>query len=222
MVIEDAAQAIGAEYKGRRAGSMGEYGCFSFFPSKNLGAAGDGGLVTTRDAERAEKLRVLRMHGSKPKYYHSLIGGNFRLDALQAAVISVKFRHLEQWTAGRQANAARYRRLFAAAGLADGAVQLPAEVSHCRHIYNQFVIRVPRRDQLQAYLKEQGVTTEIYYPVPLHLQKCFAYVGHRAGDFPESEAAAEQTLALPIYPELSDRQAQYVVATIARFLAKSA
>ncbi|MGO8689371.1 MAG: DegT/DnrJ/EryC1/StrS family aminotransferase [Thermoguttaceae bacterium] len=222
VVIEDAAQAIGAEYKGRRAGSMGEYGCFSFFPSKNLGAAGDGGLVTTRDAGRAETLRVLRMHGSKPKYYHSLIGGNFRLDALQAAIISVKFRHLEQWTAGRQANAARYRRLFAAAGLADGAVGLPAEVSHCRHIYNQFVIRVPRRDQLQAYLKEQGVTTEIYYPVPLHLQKCFAYVGNRAGDFPHSEAAAEQTLALPIYPELSDEQAQYVVATIARFLAVTA
>ncbi len=220
IVIEDAAQAIGAEYKGRRAGSMGEYGCFSFFPSKNLGAAGDGGLVTVRDAERAEKVRVLRMHGSKPKYYHSLIGGNFRLDALQAAVISAKFRHLDQWTAGRQANAGRYRRLFAEAGLADGAVQLPFEVPDGRHIYNQFVIRVPRRDELQAYLKENGVATEIYYPVPLHLQRCFAYVGHRDGDFPESEAAARQTLALPIYPELSDQQAQYVVATIARFLTK--
>jgi len=222
VVIEDAAQAIGAEYKGRRAGSMGEYGCFSFFPSKNLGAAGDGGLVTTRDAERAERVRVLRMHGSKPKYYHSLIGGNFRLDSLQAAVISVKFRHLEQWTARRRANAERYRRLFAAAGLADGAVKLPVEISHGRHIYNQFVIRVPRRDALQAYLKDHGVTTEIYYPVPLHLQKCFAYVGGRAGDFPESEAAAAQTLALPIYPELSDDQAQHVVATMARFLAGSA
>jgi dTDP-4-amino-4,6-dideoxygalactose transaminase len=222
VVIEDAAQAIGAEYKGRRAGSMSQYGCFSFFPSKNLGAAGDGGLVTLRDAERAERVRVLRMHGSKPKYYHSLIGGNFRLDALQAAIISVKFRHLERWTAMRRANAERYRRLFAAAGLADDAVQLPAELPHCRHIYNQFVTRVPRRDELQAYLKDRGVVTEIYYPVPLHLQKCFAYVGHRAGDFPESEAAAQQTLALPIYPELSDEQAQYVVAQIAGFFAASA
>ncbi len=222
VVIEDAAQAIGAEYKGRRAGSMSEYGCFSFFPSKNLGAAGDGGLVTTRDAQRAEKLRVLRMHGSKPKYYHSLIGGNFRLDALQAAILNVKFRHLEQWTEGRRANADRYRRLFADAGLVDGRVQLPVELAHNRHIYNQFVIRVPRRDELQAYLKEHGVNTEVYYPVPLHLQRCFAYVGHKAGDFPESEAAAQQTLALPIYPELSDQQAQHVVATIARFLAKSA
>ncbi len=221
VVIEDAAQAIGAEYKGRRAGSMSEYGCFSFFPSKNLGAAGDGGLVTTRDAQRAEKLRVLRMHGSKPKYYHSLIGGNFRLDALQAAILNVKFRHLEQWTEGRRANADRYRRLFADAGLVDGRVQLPVELAHNRHIYNQFVIRVPRRDELQAYLKEHGVNTEVYYPVPLHLQRCFAYVGHKAGDFPESEAAAQQTLALPIYPELSDQQAQHVVATIARFLAKS-
>ena len=162
------------------------------------------------------------MHGSKPKYYHSLIGGNFRLDAFQAAVISVKFRHLERWTAVRRANAERYRRLFAAAGLAGNAVQLPAEVPHCRHIYNQFVIRVPRRDALQAYLKDHGVITEIYYPVPLHLQKCFAYVGQRAGDFPESEAAAQQTLALPIYPELSDEQAQYVVAQIAGFFAASA
>jgi dTDP-4-amino-4,6-dideoxygalactose transaminase len=221
VVIEDAAQAIGAEYKGRRAGSMSEYGCFSFFPSKNLGAAGDGGLVTTRDAARAEKLRVLRMHGSKPKYYHSLIGGNFRLDALQAAILNVKFRHLEQWTDTRRANADRYRRLFAEAGLTDGRVQLPVEIAHNRHIYNQFVIRVPRRDELQAYLKDHGVNTEIYYPVPLHLQRCFAYVGHKAGDFPESEAAAQQTLALPIYPELSDQQAQHVVATIARFLAKS-
>jgi dTDP-4-amino-4,6-dideoxygalactose transaminase len=222
VVIEDAAQAIGAEYKGRRAGSMSEYGCFSFFPSKNLGAAGDGGLVTTGDAQRAEKLRVLRMHGSKPKYYHSVIGGNFRLDALQAAILGVKFRHLEQWTTSRRANADRYRRLFAAAGLADGRVQLPVEISHNRHIFNQFVIRVPRRNELQAYLKDHGVTTEIYYPVPLHLQQCFAYLGHGPGDFPESEAAAQQTLALPIYPELSDGQAQHVVATIAHFFAKSA
>jgi dTDP-4-amino-4,6-dideoxygalactose transaminase len=230
-VIEDAAQAIGAEYKGRRAGSMGRYGCFSFFPSKNLGAAGDGGMVTTRDAAVAEKLRVLRVHGSKPKYYHSLIGGNFRFDALQAAIVSVKLRYLDGWTAGRQANAARYRRLFEAAGLSlpsptgrgaggEGLVQLPYEVPGGRHIYNQFVIRVPRRDELQAYLREQKIGNEVYYPVPLHVQQCFAYLGCREGDFPESEKAARETLALPIYPELSDQQAEHVVASIRQFLTK--
>ena len=166
-------------------------------------------------------LRVLRVHGSKPKYYHSLIGGNFRFDALQAAVVSVKLRHLDSWTAGRQANAARYRRLFAEAGLVqDGRVQLPYEVPGIRHIYNQFVIRVPRRDELQAYLKDNSVATEIYYPVPLHLQQCFAYLGHQEGDFPHSERAANETLALPIYPELSDEQARHVVDCIARFLAR--
>ena len=217
-VIEDAAQAIGAEYKGRRAGAMGRYGCFSFFPSKNLGGAGDGGLVTTRDASLAERLRVLRMHGSKPKYYHSLIGGNFRFDALQAAVINVKLRHLDNWTAGRQANAARYRRLFEAAGLAaDDIVQLPCEEQNRRHVYNQFVIRASRRDELLGYLKNHGVGSEIYYPVPLHLQQCFAELGYRAGDFPASEAAAKETLALPIYPELSEQQAKYVVDCIQAF-----
>ncbi len=230
-VIEDAAQAIGAEYKGRRAGSMGRYGCFSFFPSKNLGAAGDGGMVTTTDAAVAERLRILRVHGSKPKYYHAMIGGNFRFDSLQAAIISVKLGHLEKWTAGRQANAARYRRLFEAAGLSlpspagrgaggEGLVQLPYEAPGNRHIYNQFVIRVPRRDGLQAYLREQKVGNEVYYPVPLHVQQCFAYLGHREGDFPQSEAAAQQTLALPIYPELSDQQAEWVVACIGQFLGK--
>ena len=219
-VIEDAAQAIGAEYRGRRAGSMGRYGCFSFFPSKNLGAAGDGGMVTTQDPAVAEKLQILRVHGSKPKYYHPMIGGNFRFDALQAAIIVVKLRHLDRWTAGRQSNAARYRRLFEAAGLTgDGRVQLPYETPGNRHIYNQFVIRVPRRNELQAYLKEQKISTEVYYPVPLHVQACFAYLGCRQGDFPESEAAAAQTLALPIYPELSDQQAKWVVASIGRFLA---
>jgi len=217
-VIEDAAQAIGAEYKGRRAGAIGRYGCFSFFPSKNLGGAGDGGLVTTRDASLAERLRVLRMHGSKPKYYHSLIGGNFRFDALQAAVINVKLRHLDNWTAGRQANAARYRRLFEAAGLAaDDVVQLPCEEQNRRHVYNQFVIRASRRDELLGYLKNHGVGSEIYYPVPLHLQQCFAELGYRAGDFPASEAAAKETLALPIYPELSEQQAKYVVDCIQAF-----
>jgi dTDP-4-amino-4,6-dideoxygalactose transaminase len=220
-VIEDAAQAIGAEYRGRRAGSMGRYGCFSFFPSKNLGAAGDGGMVTTNDAAVAEKLRVLRVHGSKPKYYHSLLGGNFRFDSLQAAIISVKLAYLDRWTAGRQANAGRYRGLFTAAGLAgDGLVRLPYEVPGNRHIYNQFVIRVPRRNELQAFLKEQQVNTEVYYPVPLHVQTCFASLGYREGDFPESEKAAQETLALPIYPELSDAQAEHVVASIGRFLEK--
>lgn len=218
VVIEDAAQAIGAEYKGRRAGSMGDYGCFSFFPSKNLGCAGDGGMVTTQDADRAEKLRVLRGHGSKPKYYHKILGGNFRFDSVQAAVVTAKLPHLDSWTAGRQANARRYRRLFAAAGLVEnGAVQLPYEVSDGRHIYNQFVIRVARRDALQTHLKEQGIGTEVYYPVPMHLQECFAYLKHQEGDFPESERAAHETLALPIYSELSDEQASYVVQQIGEF-----
>jgi dTDP-4-amino-4,6-dideoxygalactose transaminase len=220
-VIEDAAQAIGSDYKGRRAGSIGRYGCFSFFPSKNLGAAGDGGLVTCCDADVAEKVRVLRVHGSKPKYYHSMIGGNFRFDSIQAAVVSVKLKYLDKWTAARQANAARYRTLFAAAGLTGkGLVQLPFEAPGYRHIYNQFIVRVPRRAELQAYLKEQKVGHEVYYPVPLHLQKCFAYLGHREGDFPHSERAAEQTLALPIYPELSDQQAEWVVECIRAFLTK--
>ena len=244
-VVEDAAQAIGSEYKGRRAGSIGRYGCFSFFPSKNLGAAGDGGLVTTCDDAVNEKLRVLRMHGSKPKYYHDLIGGNFRFDALQAAIVAVKLRHLDQWTAGRQSNAARYRRLFEAAGLSlpspagrgaggegnlpspigrgaggEGLVQLPVEMEGYRHIYNQFVIRVPRRDELRAYLKEQKIGNEVYYPVPLHVQKCFDYLGYKEGDFPESERAARETIALPIYTELSDQQAEWVVECIGRFLRK--
>jgi dTDP-4-amino-4,6-dideoxygalactose transaminase len=231
-VIEDAAQAIGSEYKGRRAGSMGRYGCFSFFPSKNLGAAGDGGLVTAGDADVAEKLRVLREHGSKPRYCHSLIGGNFRFDALQAAVVTVKLKYLDRWTAARQSNAARYRRLFQAAGLSlpspadgrgaggEGLVRLPIEVPGNRHIYNQFIIRVPRRDELQAHLVQEKVGCAIYYPIPLHLQKCFAYLGHREGEFPESERAARETLALPIYPELSDAQAERVVECIGQFLKK--
>jgi dTDP-4-amino-4,6-dideoxygalactose transaminase len=184
-----------------------------------LGAAGDGGLVTTTDDAVAERLCVLRVHGSKPKYYHSVIGGNFRFDSIQAAIVTVKLRHLDAWTAGRQSNAARYRRLFEAAGLtAAGLVQLPYEVPGNRHIYNQFVIRVPRRDALQAYLREQKIGNEVYYPVPLHLQKCFADLGHREGDFPASEAAANETLALPIYPELSDQQAEWIVECIGRFL----
>jgi dTDP-4-amino-4,6-dideoxygalactose transaminase len=212
-VIEDAAQAIGAEYKGRRAGSMGDYGCFSFFPSKNLGCFGDGGIVTTNDPVRAEKLSVLRAHGSKPKYYHKIIGGNFRLDTLQAAVVLAKLKHLDGWTAGRQRNAARYDNLFAETGST-------GPVAASRHIFNQYVIRVLNRDALQKRLKDQGIGTEIYYPVPMHLQECFAYLGHKAGDFPESERAANTTLALPIYPELADEQLRHVVSSIAGFLAR--
>lgn len=215
VVIEDAAQAIGAEYRGRRAGSMGKYGCFSFFPSKNLGCAGDGGMVTCCDGETAELLQVLRVHGSKPKYYHSLIGGNFRFDAIQAAVINTKLPHLDGWSQLRQANAARYRRLFADAGLVgEDRLQLPVEAPDRRHIYNQFVVRAARRDELVAYLRSRNIGVEIYYPVPLHLQECFAYLGHRPGDFPASEAAARETLALPIYPELSDAQAESVVEAV--------
>lgn len=216
-VVEDAAQAIGAEdARGRRAGSIGTAGCFSFFPSKNLGGFGDGGMVTCNDAELAERMRVLRVHGSHPKYQHHLVGGNFRLDALQAAIVRVKLRHLDQWTAGRQANAATYRRLFAEAGLED-RIGLPV-AGPGRHIYNQFVIRVPgHRDALRDHLVRSGVGCEIYYPVPLHLQPCFADLGYEKSDFPESERAAAETLALPIYPELSDEQQCYVVDRIRAF-----
>ena len=219
-VIEDAAQAIGAEWKGRRAGSIGDYGCFSFFPSKNLGCFGDGGLVTTQDPARAKKAAILRNHGSDPKYYHKLVGGNFRLDALQAAVVAIKLKYLDGWTAGRQANAARYEKLFAQTDLVkSGRLVLPAAKTN-RHIYNQFVIRAQNRDGLIAHLRSRDVGTEIYYPVPLHLQDCFRSLGHKPGDFPQSEQAARETLALPIYPELSDAMAQYVVETIAEFYRK--
>jgi dTDP-4-amino-4,6-dideoxygalactose transaminase len=217
VVIEDAAQAIGAEYKGRRAGSIGHYGCFSFFPSKNLGAAGDGGMVVTRDAERAEKVRVLRAHGSKPKYRHRLVGGNFRLDAIQAAVVSAKLPYLDGWTAGRQRNAKLYNQLFAEAGLANSVVGLPAIVTD-RHIFNQYVIRVSRRNELQSYLQGKSIGTEVYYPVPMHLQECFSYLGHKPGSFPESEQAANETLALPIQPELTEAQLRYVVECVRDFV----
>lgn len=215
VVIEDAAQAIGAEHKGRRAGSIGQYGCFSFFPSKNLGGAGDGGMVVTNDASRAEKLKVLRGHGSKPKYHHKLVGGNFRLDAIQAAVVSAKLAHLDEWTAARQRNAKRYDELFQ-----DLPVGLPAVVTD-RHIFNQYVIRVAERNQLQLHLQKNGVGTEVYYPVPMHLQECFAHLGHTGGAFPESERAAQETLALPIHPELTESQAQFVVESIREFLAEN-
>lgn len=218
-VIEDAAQAIGAEYEGRRAGSMGDFGCFSFFPSKNLGGFGDGGVVTTNQEAFNEQLRILRVHGSHPKYYHKVVGGNFRLDALQAAVVLVKLRYLEGWTQARRANANTYRSLFKAAGL-DGMIAMPLE-THGRHVYNQFVIKVPdRRDALREYLQQQGIGTEIYYPVPMHLQPCFKDLGGRKGDFPEAEDAASRTLALPVYPELAEEQQVYVVEQIKTFYAR--
>jgi dTDP-4-amino-4,6-dideoxygalactose transaminase len=216
-VIEDAAQAIGSEdAAGRRAGTFGDIGCFSFFPSKNLGAFGDGGMCTTNDPALAERLGVLRVHGGKPKYYHALIGGNFRLDELQAAVLQVKLGHLDGWTAGRQANAAFYDRAFAEAELGD-RVRTPAATPGYRHIYNQYVIRAERRDQLRKHLQAAGVGTEIYYPVPLHVQKCFDSLGYRAEDCPESSRAAAETLAIPVYPELTDAQMRYVVDTITAF-----
>jgi dTDP-4-amino-4,6-dideoxygalactose transaminase len=211
-VIEDAAQAIGSEYKGRRAGSIGHLGCFSFFPSKNLGGFGDSGMVTTNDSALAERVRLLRGHGAYPKYYHKFVGGNFRIDALQAAVLRVKLKHLDSWSAGRQRNAAIYRELFAAAGLS--SVGLPAEAPDRRHIYNQFIIRVPQRDALIKHLKEKQIGTEIYYPVAMHLQECFAELGHSRGEMPESEKAADETLALPIYPELSDEAKSRIVKVI--------
>jgi len=213
VVIEDAAQAIGAEWAGKRAGSIGHYGCFSFFPSKNLGAAGDGGMVVTNDAYRADKLRVLRSHGSQPKYYHKFIGGNFRLDALQAAIVSAKLPHLDSWTSARRRNAKRYDELFSEAGL---PVVTPALVASV-HIFNQYVIRVERRDELQAGLKKEGIGTEVYYPIPMHLQECFAYLGYTEGAFPESEKAAKETLALPVHPELTGPQAKFVVNAIVEF-----
>ena len=215
-VIEDAAQAIGTEYRGVRVGSIGDIGCFSFFPSKNLGAFGDAGLCTTNDAELAESMRVLRVHGGKPKYFHAVIGGNFRIDELQAAVLRVKLKYLDGWTEARQRNAAYYTAGFAAANVAKNLITPQATVPG-RHIFNQYVVRVQNRDALKDHLTAQGIGTEIYYPVPLHLQKCFAYLKHAPGDFPESERAAAETLALPIYPELSRVQLDHVVASVADF-----
>ena len=216
-VIEDAAQAIGTAYtNGQRVGTFGDVGCFSFFPSKNLGAFGDAGLCTTNDAELAESMRVLRVHGGKPKYFHAVIGGNFRIDELQAAVLRVKLKYLDGWTQGRQRNAAYYDSAFADAGLGE-KLRTPTAIEGGRHIFNQYVVRVERRDALKQRLTEHSIGTEIYYPVPLHLQACFAYLDYRPGDFPYSERAAEETLALPIYPELEEAQLAHVVATILDF-----
>ncbi len=221
-VIEDAAQAIGAAYcpdnapSPRQAGTMGEFGCLSFFPSKNLGGFGDGGMVLARDEKLAHMVRILRVHGGEPKYYHKVEGCNSRLDALQAAVLRVKLRYLDGWSEGRRRNADIYRDLFQKAGLTDRIV-LPFTEYQNTHIYNQFVIRVSQRDELRKYLQEKEVGTEVYYPVPLHLQECFQFLGCQRGDFPEAEKAAAETLALPIYPELTREQQEYVVQCITDF-----
>jgi dTDP-4-amino-4,6-dideoxygalactose transaminase len=216
-VIEDAAQAIGAEENGIRAGAMSAVGCFSFYPSKNLGGMGDGGFMTTNDDETAEKLRALRVHGSKERYFHKWVGLNSRLDGFQGAILRVKLPHLDDWSNRRKANADRYREMFENAGLTEHII-LPFEREECRHIYNQFVIRVPRgRDDLRAILTERGIGTDIYYPVPLHMQECFAFVGCREGDLPESERAARETLALPIYPELTNEQQDHVIRSISEY-----
>jgi dTDP-4-amino-4,6-dideoxygalactose transaminase len=209
IVIEDAAQAIGAELAGRRAGSIGDYGCLSFFPSKNLGCAGDGGMVLCRDEARADKLRVIRNHGAKVRYFHTLVGGNFRLDALQAAILRVKLQHLDQWTAGRQRNAARYREL-----LRDADVLLPFSRPNARHVYNQFVIRTAKREALREVLNARGIGNEVYYPQPFHLQACFAGWQLPKGSFPQSELASEQALALPIFPELTSSQLEEVASAV--------
>jgi dTDP-4-amino-4,6-dideoxygalactose transaminase len=215
-VVEDAAQAIGARRNGIVAGSFGELGCLSFYPSKNLGAFGDGGAVTTNDDGLARQIRVLRNHGSEPKYFNKVVGGNFRLDALQAAVLRVKAPHLAQWTNARRQNADTYRHLMNATGV-DKHVRVPIEPSGCFHVYNQFVIVAKERDQLRAHLKARGVDTEIYYPVPLHLQECFVSLGYHAGQFPHAEAAARESLALPIFSELAGEQLRHVVDALAEF-----
>lgn len=208
-VIEDAAQAIGAKYKKRKAGSMGDLGCLSFFPSKNLGGYGDGGMVITNNSELAEKVKVLRVHGAKPKYHHSVVGVNSRLDAIQAAVLLVKLKYLDDWSKARRENAEVYSKLFAGSD-----VITPYVEDYNYHIYNQYIIRIKNRDEVQDYLKEQDIGTSIYYPIPLHLQECYNGLGYKEGDFPESERAAKETLALPIYPELTEEQQEYVVKKI--------
>lgn len=232
-VIEDAAQAIGTQYKdGRFVGTIGHIGCFSFFPSKNLGGYGDGGLIVTNDDKLSEIIRIKRVHGGEPKYYHKVIGGNFRLDAIQAAVLRVKLPHLQSWSEKRQQNAKRYTRLFIEAGLAEetgktkfdskNKVLLPKAVYENSgvknyHIYNQYKIRVEKRDALREFMTKREIGTEVYYPVPFHLQECFADLGYKKGDFPISEFSANTSIALPIYPELTDEQLQYVVSTIKKF-----
>ena len=218
-VVEDAAQTIGAEYKGKRAGSLGDFGCFSFYPSKNLGGFGDGGMVITNNEKLAEQVRILRVHGSKPKYYHKFVGINSRLDEIQAAVLRIKLKHLKTWENNRIEGAKRYNKLFQGAGLLD-VVSLPTVRPYNRHVYNQYIIRVKKRDNLREHLAKEGIGTEIYYPVPLHLQQCFKYLGYKKRDFPVSEKAAKETLALPIYPELTPAEQEYVVKKISEFYRK--
>jgi dTDP-4-amino-4,6-dideoxygalactose transaminase len=218
-VVEDAAQAIGTCYRGRPVGGIGVIGCFSFFPTKNLGAFGDAGLVTTSDGVLARKLRALRQHGGEVKYRHDLVGGNFRLDALQAAILRVKLPHLDSWTAARRRNAERYEALFKKTDLG-GTVTLPARSADSTHIYNQFVVRVPERDRLRAHLQSSGIGSEVYYPVPLHLQPCFRELGYRTGSFPVAETAASEALALPIYGELTEAQQSSVVEAIDNFFSR--
>ncbi len=221
-IIEDAAQAIGSDYKknstpSQRAGSIGDVGCFSFYPSKNLGGFGDGGMVTTDDEELARRLKLLRVHGASSKYYYQSIGVNSRLDALQAAVLLAKFRFLEEWTSKRRENAAYYNQLFEKSDYQSLGIELPHVQYNNRHIYNQYVIRVPKRDELREFLTKEGIGTDVYYPLPLHLQECYRDLGYKEGDFPHAEKAARDTLALPIYPELTREQQEYVVSKVAEF-----
>jgi len=226
FVIEDAAQALGAEYKpphhpeSRRAGQMGDLGCFSFYPTKNLGAFGDAGMVVTDHPHLAERVRILRVHGSQPKYFHKWVGTNSRLDTIQAAILLVKFRHLEKWTTERQRRAARYQSLFQDLLPTVPGIRLPTTQYENRHIFNQYVIRVPERNRLKQFLSEEGIGTDIYYPLPLHLQECYAFLKYQKGDFPVSEKASEETLALPIFPELTEEQQTLVVDRIKAFYRK--
>jgi dTDP-4-amino-4,6-dideoxygalactose transaminase len=219
-VVEDAAQAIGAkDADGRMAGNLGDIACFSFYPSKNLGAAGDGGMITTSDADLSHTMAIMRNHGMEPAYHHEILGGNFRLDAIQAAVLRIKLRRLDDWAAARRANAADYRRRFDDSGL-DGIVRLPFERPGVHHIYNQFVVRIPdgKRDSLREHLKTAGIGCDVYYPKPAHMQPCFADLGYKTGEFPESEQAALQTIALPIFGELTDEQKEAVVDAVAEHI----
>ncbi len=227
FIVEDAAQALGAEYnpnagaQGRRAGQMGDLGCFSFYPTKNLGAFGDAGMIVTDNPDLAEKVKLLRVHGSKPKYFHKKIGINSRLDTIQAAILLVKFKYLEKWTAERQKKAERYQRLFQHLLPSVKGLRLPAIQYQNRHIFHQYVIRVPERDRLREFLTEKGIGTDIYYPVPLHLQECYSFLKYREGDLPNSEEASREVLALPIYPELSEDQQKAVVDGIEAFYRKT-
>lgn len=216
-VIEDSAQSIGSEYKGKRSGSIGDIGCFSFFPSKNLGGLGDGGMIVTNNDELAEKMRILRVHGSKPKYYHKVIGVNSRLATIQAAALLVKLKYLDQWTEARQRNAGLYTKLLKEAGL-DKKLTLPFAREDGRHIYNQYVLRVPDRDACRKFLTDAGIGNEVYYPVPMHRQECYSFLGYGVGSIPESEKAANETVAVPIYPELTAEQIAYVVQKLGEYV----